>query len=56
MSQKRDELLRVIGSAESNNNPNIMVGGKKVPLTDMTVGERDFLTSDHNVRVVVGLC
>ena len=39
MSQKRDELLRVIGSAESNNNPNIMVGGKKVPLTDMTVGE-----------------
>ena len=39
MSQKRDELLRVIGSVESNNNPNIMVGGKKVPLTSMTVGE-----------------
>lgn len=40
MSDARKEQLReLIGRVESNGNYNIMVGGKKVPLTDMTVGE-----------------
>lgn len=40
MSDVRKHHMReLIGRIESNGNYNIMVGGKKVPLTDMTVGE-----------------
>ena len=40
MSDVRKHHLReLIGRVESNGNYNIMVGGKKVPLTKMTVGE-----------------
>jgi len=39
MSEKRDALLHAIGQVESNNNPNIMVGGAKKDLSSMTVGE-----------------
>lgn len=38
-SSKREAMLGMIGNLESNGNYNIMVGGKHVPLTGMTVGE-----------------
>lgn len=36
---RKEAIKKMIGSLESNGDYNIMVGGKKVPLTDMTVGE-----------------
>jgi muramidase (phage lysozyme) len=39
MSSKREQMLKMIGTIESENNYNIMTGGKRVPLTDMTVGD-----------------
>jgi muramidase (phage lysozyme) len=39
MSAKREQMLKMIGTIESENNYNIMTGGKRVALTTMTVGE-----------------
>ena len=39
MSAKKQMLLDTIKTIESDGNYNVMVGGKRVPLTDMTVGE-----------------
>lgn len=39
MGAKKQMLLDTIRTVESDGNYNIMVGGKQVPLTDMTVGE-----------------
>lgn len=39
MSAKREQMLKMIGTIESENNYNIMTGGKRVPLTKMTVGD-----------------
>ena len=38
-STRKEAMKKLIGGLESNGNYNIMVGGKKAPLTDMTVGE-----------------
>jgi len=35
----KESVKQMLGTLESNNNYNIMVGGKKKNLTDMTVGE-----------------
>jgi muramidase (phage lysozyme) len=39
MSAKKQMLLDTIKTVESDGNYNVMVGGKRVPLTDMTVGQ-----------------
>ena len=36
---RKEAIKQMIGGLESNGDYNIMVGGKKLPLTDMTVGE-----------------
>ena len=38
-STKKEAMKNMIGSLESNGNYNIMVGGKKAPLTNMTIGQ-----------------
>ena len=38
-ASKKEAMKKMIGSLESNGDYNIMVGGKKKPLTDMTIGE-----------------
>ena len=38
-STRKQAMKKMIGGLESNGNYNIMVGGKEVPLTTMTIGQ-----------------
>jgi muramidase (phage lysozyme) len=38
-STRKQAMKKMIGGLESNGNYNIMVGGKEVPLTNMTIGQ-----------------
>ena len=54
MSAKRQQMLKMIGTIESDGNYNIMTGGKKVPLTEMTVGQVLEMQSGINGNTAAG--